>query len=421
MEVVLPHLEPWQKDTIDIYIQHPTDTIITVCSPRQVGKSTAIEVLLVYANCQKKGVSMCISPTIAQARKVFKEVLNLLLPTPILKKFNNSTLILEFYNGSLIYFKSAEQKDALRGYTVSNVMVVDEATYVSDEVIWELLLPMTNVHKSSMILTSTPKFKQGAFYDCYTRGVNGMDGYITIDWTKYDTSKFLSPEKLELYRMQLPKLTFESEYLGKFIDGDSTLFWGIKEALGDTSTVYEAPILSIDWASGSGKDDTALTLLSMDANGKIYVNQLKAWNDKTTNETLDCVMKLIKQWKPWKVVVETNSIGKVYFDSLRDRVNEYVDEEAQKNPFDATVDIQVKGVTTTNASKDRWVKGLAKRIEDKDIVLPNNQKLLNQLSVYECRVSQTGLPVYNAPAGYHDDMVMSLMIGVAEMTNGRYS
>lgn len=364
---------------------------------------------------------MCVSPTINQSRKVFKEVFDVLVGTPLLTKFNKSTLTIEFWNGSIIYFKSSEQQNGLRGYTISNVLVVDEATYIPDDVIYELLLPMTNVFHSTMVLTSTPKFKVGAFFDCYTRGVTGVDGYITIDWTKYDTSKYLSAEKLEMYRMQLPKLTFESEYLGKFIDGDSTLFWGVKEAIGDTSTVYDNLTLAIDWGAGTGNDDTALTLLSMDSNGKIYVNMIKTWNWKSTNESLESIMKIIKERHPVKVVVETNSIGKVYFDALRDLVNEYVDSEAQKNPFAPAIDIQVKGVTTTNASKDRWVKGLAKRIEDGDIVLPENQKLMTQLSMYECKVSPTGLPTYNAAAGYHDDVVISLMIGVAEMSSARYS
>ena len=421
MEIILPHLEPWQQDLMDIYTAHTKDNIITVKSQRQIGKSTAIEILLIWISVYQKGISMCVSPTIAQARKVYKEVADILTGTPLVKKINSSALIITFFNDSIIYFKSSEQQNALRGYTISNVMVVDEACFVPDSVIWELLLPMTNVHHASMILTSTPKFKQGAFYDCYVRGTNGVAGYITIDWTTYDTSKFLPQDKLELYRMQLPKLAFESEYLGEFIDGDSTLFWGVKDCIGDTATIYAQPIMSIDWASGNGKDYTAITLLSQDEHGKIYVNDLRYFNDKSTNETIDYIMRRVKEYHPWKIVVEINSIGKVFFDALRDKVYEYVDEEAQKNIFSEHIDIQVKGVATTNASKDRWVKGLSKRFEDKDIVIPENQNLLNQLSVYECKISPTGLPTYNAPSGYHDDMVMSLMIGVAEMTSGRYS
>lgn len=424
IRVELPPLEEWQKDTLNAFIEHPKDNIITVSSPRQCGKSICMEIILIYASCLKSGVSMFVSPTIAQARKVYQDVVKILKDTPLLKKKNDSTMIITFFNDSRIYFKSSEMKDALRGYTIHNVLIVDESAFVPDSVIYELLLPMTNVHHPTLILASTPKFKVGAFYQNYIRGCSEEVGNITIDWTNYDLSRYLPTEKLEIYEKQLPKLVYTSEYLGKFIDGDSTLFTNVKECIGNVSTKYSDCLLSIDWGAGFGKDYTAISVLTIDRkNSKTYLNKQYAFNKKNTQQTIDEILNIIKEWKPKKVVVESNSIGKIYYDLLREKVYEYSEELVQSNPFsDEDLSIVVKAVATSNSSKDKWVKLLAKKFEGNEIVIPDDRELINELSTYEVKISQaSGLPTYNAAPGFHDDRVISLMIGVNEINSVQYA
>lgn len=86
----------------------------------------------------------------------------------IVSKSNESLLIIRFSNGSEIYFKSAEQKDGLRGFTVSGLLVLDEAAFISQEVI-DIVLPTTNVHKASKLICSTPLFQTGYFWNQYSR------------------------------------------------------------------------------------------------------------------------------------------------------------------------------------------------------------------------------------------------------------
>ena len=55
--------------------------------------------------------------------------------------------------------------------------------------------------------------------------------------------------------------------------------------------------------------------------------------------------------------------------------------------------------------------------ENNRIIIPDDNKLLTQLSTYECKISSSGNPVYNAPIGSHDDTVMSLCILVGTLYN----
>ena len=162
--------------------------IVVVKSHRQCGKSTMIEnELLRYAITYDNSVSICISPTLNQSRKVFKDLFNVLDGKSILKSANKSTLEIELSNKSTILLKSAEQKENLRGYTVSGILCIDEAIIISDDIFY-LISPFTIVHNAPILITSTPKFKRGFFYDYYVMGkTKDNPNIITIDWNDFDT------------------------------------------------------------------------------------------------------------------------------------------------------------------------------------------------------------------------------------------
>ena len=109
-------------------------------------------------------------------------------------------------------FKSAEQKNGLRGFTI-DLLVIDEAAYIPDSV-FDTLQPTTDVKRANIVLFSTPAFKQGFYYRYFTQGMLQANNCYSIDWATYDTSQFLSNEKLEVYRRTVPHLTFLTEYLG---------------------------------------------------------------------------------------------------------------------------------------------------------------------------------------------------------------
>ena len=72
-------LYPWQKDVALSIFDHWKGTIHTVKSKRQVGKSIMLEqILLKTATERKSSESFVVSPTNAQATKIFNELLKAL-------------------------------------------------------------------------------------------------------------------------------------------------------------------------------------------------------------------------------------------------------------------------------------------------------------------------------------------------------
>lgn len=411
MKVIMPKLNEWQKDLVDAYLQHTTGKWFVVKSPRQVGKSISLEYLLVYASLgEKNSVSISISPTIGQARKLYNDIV--LFAGKLISKSNGSLLYIEFVNGSTIHFKSAEQGDSVRGFTTKRkgILVVDEAAYIDKDWFYSVVVPITNVYNSDIFLFSTPKYKQGLFYELYTKGGDGH--IISFDWTEYDLSKYLTPELLELYREQLPKAAFTSEYLAEFIDGDGAVFTDFKQCVGEVPLDKQLPVyFSVDWGTGTGSDDTVITIGQFA--DKMIVHKQYYFNDKKTNDTIDYILDLIKIYirkgiKEINVVVEHNSIGQVYFDVLFDKVDIFEEEYNAKVNYSEEITISLQQFTTTNKSKKRIVERLETLFENNEIIIPNDAKLLSQLSMFEANVNDKGTVTYKGANNSHDDLVMSL-------------
>lgn len=385
---------PHQRDVHKAIAEHPKGSVFVVKSQRQVGKTIMLENELLRASLNNRdAISMAISLTLAASRKIYKEMLKAIQKTPVLNKKNDSLLMLEFINGSVIYFRSVEQGDSLRGFSIKNggIMVIDEAAYCPDEFFYSVLLPMTNVSRADIVIASTPKFKTGFFFTYFERGLNGDPGIYSFDFTTYDLTAFLSPEKLEEYRRVMPKNQFITEYLGQFLDGDSVLFEGFRECIAKAKASLSRVYIGVDWCSGVGKDRTAVSVINQ-AGEQIFTAQ---FNDKNTSQTVDEVEKIYNKYKALNPIIwgEVNGVGKPYCDLLKDR------------------DIKVYEWTTTNKSKNELVAHLQVAFEQHKLTLADDERQSSELSYYEADYNpKTMVVTYSAPQGLNDDTVMSLMI-----------
>lgn len=385
---------------------------IHICkSKRQVGKSLLlIGELLYFSINHKSTVNGCISPTLNQSRKLYKEILKITQDTGVIKKKNDSLLEIEFINGSTILFKSAEQRDNLRGYTYTGILCIDEAAYISDE-IYSIVKPSTDVHKTPVLIVSTPKFRLGFFFELFAKGQTGdYPNISSYDFNNFDTSCLLSPESLEMYKQMLPKNQFLTEYLGEFMDSDSSVFTGFKDCIKQPkNSEYKEIYVGIDWGNGTNNDDTVICGIN-ERGEQIF---LEYFNNKNTTEQIEYIFQYLKVFLPKikKILCECNSLGKPLTELLRNRFGKIT---------------LVEDWTTTNESKARLVSQLQVAFEQQQIILIDDKKQSAELSMYEATYNmKTGNVSYNAPAGGNDDICIGLMLSWecmrATKKTGQYS
>lgn len=385
--------EEWQKPVHKAIAEHPTASTFVVLAPRQTGKTMLItnELLRCSIN-NKNAVSLCISITLDGSRKIYRDIVKATENSGAIKKKNDSLLTIEFITGSIIYFRSGEQRDTLRGLTIKNggLLVVDECAYIDEDFFYSVLLPMTNVFRANILLTSTPRFKTGFFYTYYEKGKNEDPGVFAFNFTDFNLSKYLPEDMLQQYKQVMPKNQFISEYLGQFLDGDSLLFENYKDRIlppGTTTRVY----IGIDWASGTGQDRTAISVINQSGE-QIFT---ASFNDRNTTQTVDYIEELIKRYKQYSPVIwaEVNGLGKPYCDLLKDRK------------------IKVTEWTTSNKSKNELVAHLQVAFEQEKISILGDERQVDELGYYEADYNaKTRVVTYNAPRGLNDDTVVALMI-----------
>ena len=384
--------------------------IFVVKSKRQVGKTTMAEnILLKVAIEHNRTLSCLVEPTLDQARRVYKEMVKAIDETPVIKRKNDSLLELELINGSTIIFKSAEQRDNLRGFTVTGILVVDECAFIQDD-IFDILQPTTDVHSAPILLISTPKLKQGFFYRYYSAGASGDNpGIVSIDFNQYDTSFLLPKDKLEQYRTMMPKAQFTTEYLGNFLDSDSILFSNINECVSTPTQGWNELYVGIDWGSGAGGDYTSVCGFN-ERKEMVFIDY---FNDKSTFEQARYIADLLalNGGKVKNVLAESNSIGTPMIALLKDELD-------KRNKRD--ISHLVTPFVTTNSEKVRLVNQLQVALEQKAVTLLDDRGLLVQLSAYEATYNpKTNNVSYNAPQGLHDDNCISTMLALDALEGGR--
>ena len=384
--------------------------IFVVKSKRQVGKTTMAEnILLKVAIEHNRTLSCLVEPTLDQARRVYKEMVKAIDETPVIKRKNDSLLELELINGSTIIFKSAEQRDNLRGFTVTGILVVDECAFIQDD-IFDILQPTTDVHSAPILLISTPKLKQGFFYRYYSAGLAGDNpGIVSIDFNQYDTSFLLPKDKLEQYRTMMPKAQFTTEYLGNFLDSDSILFSNINECVSTPTQGWNELYVGIDWGSGAGGDYTSVCGFN-ERREMVFIDY---FNDKSTFEQARYIADLLalNGGKVKNVLAESNSIGTPMIALLKDELD-------KRNKRD--ISHLVTPFVTTNSEKVRLVNQLQVALEQKAVTLLDDRGLLVQLSAYEATYNpKTNNVSYNAPQGLHDDNCISTMLALDALEGGR--
>ena len=412
-----PVLYPWQKAVTDVVCDKMNSGLVCcVKAPRQRGKSYVCEgILLHYAINYAHTINGLVSPTMAQARKVYKEIVNAIYESGIIKKKNETLLEIELINGSSIFFKSAEVRDGLRGYKVSGILILDEAAFLSPDLL-ELVLPWRQVSNAPMVLVSTPKIRDGVFYNYFKEGLDGKGNVVSIDWCDWDTSELISPEMVEQYRKILTANQFKSEILGEWLDDDGMVFSFIQENTipSIVSQNYGKAYVGIDFGAGGGGDYTSIS--AFDENGKMIF--LDYWNDLTTFQQVERLTGDLLSLGPRiaHINAENNSIGSPLIDLLIRSLNE------QKQ---AVLVAKINRWITTNKSKSELVQQMQVALEQGKVKLFDDKMLLAQFGAYEAEYNpKTQVVTYNGAYGTHDDIVMSTMLAwnayFANVTSGQY-
>ena len=384
-----------QKEAYDLFHKEEVRELVLNFS-RQSGKTTLCEILLIETLVKSKTNCAYISPSFAQGKKVFREIVNLLSQTQLIAKKNSTDLTISLINGSFLQFFTAMNPTAIRGQTISGLLVIDEAAYLPEttpdgQLLWSMVIqPITKAKKPKIIFVSTPNGKSGIFYEKYLQGINSQTTR-TIECNIYEDAT-ISKEDIDELRKTTPPLAWQQEFECKFLDSALTVFEGYEKQFIDYQKVtFDKVWYGVD-LSANGEDETILTKTSKDG----YVEQynIKGNLDAKYNKIADIINN---EKNLVMCYMEANGIGEPMINEIRKKV---------KNKS------KVLYFTTTNENKSEMVGSLQLDISQNKVFFDKEDKeLYTQMGVFTFKISKTTRRItYAAKEPYHDDRIMSLLI-----------
>lgn len=396
-----------QKEVYELYHNKDVREIVMNFS-RQSGKTTMAEIILIETMVNKKCTCAYISPSFAQGKKVYREIASLLNQTKLISKKNSTDLTIELINGSYLQFFTAQSPTAIRGNTISGLLVIDECAYLPEttpdgQMLWSMVIqPITKAKKPKILFISTPNGKQGLFYDKYLEGLNS-DTVKTVECNIY-TDSTISKEEIEEIKNNTPPLAWRQEFLCEFLDSALTVFEGFEKQFIDYQRVtFNTKVwIGVDLSS-SGEDETIVTICNKEG----YIKQILVTGN--LDDKYRKIANIINNEKQLVMCyIEANGIGEPMINEIRKLV-------INKS--------KVQYYTTTNENKSENVGNLQLAIAQDEIFFnKEDAELYKQLAVFTYKISkQTRRITYAAKEPFHDDRVMSLLIARRAMEDFKFN
>jgi hypothetical protein len=371
------------------------NTHITIRAGRQTGKTEVIAAKVLW-NCITNPVSfkvLIIAPTARQSNIVYSKIETYLARNNDLRKFilHHTQDYTNFDNGSEIYCLPGDNPDTVRGYS-PNMIVIDEAAFVKDKV-YEAIEPSLAVTNGTLVLISSPFGKQGRFYDSHAR-IEYYSKYH-VPWSK---CPFVNRAFIEKEKSSKTELEFRQEYEAEFIEEVDTFFSHelIKKSI---IAINKKLLKEKGWDYYLGVDparygmDECVYFVVRSNGEKIEVVYWEATGHKPGTEVEGRIKNLNEVFDFTSIFVEENGLGGPICDSL---------EEAG---------LPMKPFTTSLESKSVAYCSFKRMLEQGEIQIPDEPKLVWQMSELQYKVSSNGHFSLHHPdkPNAHDDWIDALV------------
>ncbi|MFH1391022.1 MAG: phage terminase large subunit [Candidatus Diapherotrites archaeon] len=384
---------PKQQQVIDSHARFRL-----LAAGRRFGKSyLASAEAIRFALKEKRQTVWCVSPIYAQTRKLWRIILHL-LPYKLIRNVNRSELAIELINGSVIWFKSADNPDSLRGEGI-DFLILDEAALVKRES-WEAALrPALSDTQGLALFISTPN-SFNWFHELYVLGQLPEENEIESWQFPTSDSPFIDAEEIKKAEKSLPQIVFRQEYLAEFIDEAGSVFRGVNECI---SGELEGPDEKKEYVMGAdlAKHQDFSVLVVMDVETK-HVVAFQRFNQLSWEFQKSKIVALSKKYRNTRIVLDSSGVGDPIYDDL------------------SRQDIDIESFKFTNESKAKLIESLSIAIEQKELTFPKISELVNELHAFGFEVLPSGRMRYCAPGHLHDDCVIALALAWKECKDYRY-
>jgi hypothetical protein len=364
----------------------------------------------------KNGLYRWVAPIYAQSKVGLRYCQRLLPPRPYVVPNKSEMSLSLMHQGTTLEFWHGQDAESLEGEAV-NGYVLDEVAKMSSN-IYDSALTTVTITRGPMICISTPRGKNW-FYEKCMRAKEEMEWAIKrgqvpkrmfITAPSAENPKVLR-EAIDEARKNLPDRLFRQYYNAEFVD-DGDVFGGFRNVLYGDRITTEGRIgfwILPDYPEDENRRADVEVVIGADWGKKNDYTVFTAWDIKkrkmigfmrfrgsTYIHAIKCLIWFSARFR--KVhMIRHDKTG----------LGEVIDEMLDKTelPFEGTI--------FTNYLKSEMVNGLMVAVEQRSVELPNWGEMVHEMDNYEVTTSEIGNMRYSSPAGLHDDIISSMILGWA--------
>lgn len=376
--------------------RHPAK-IKVLANGRRWGK-TVLGGRIVMEMLAQHGRVAWIAPTYKNSRPLWRWTMTVIAPAVRagLMRFSQAERTVETRRGGYLGIYSGDNIDSIRGEAF-HLVVLDEAAMLMPDAWTDAIMPTLADYDGDALLISTPKGRNWFFAE-YMRAL--ADGRDSAAFSAPSSANPLPgiQKAFALARERVAERTYRQEWLAEFV-ADGGAFRRVLEcatamplARGVHGNSY---VIGVDW--GRTNDATVFTVLDNTSRNMVHFERMTKVDYALQVSRL---RTLADKFKPRLIMAEQNSMGGPLVEQL------------------AREGLPVRGFLTTNASKAQIIDALALAFERDEVHILNDPLLIGELQAYEAEALPGGLVRYGAPAGLHDDCVISLALAYHAVAAG---
>lgn len=410
----------WQLGQIDIFyamehwfnfIPHDAQKQIiigkkkntTIVAGRRFGKSRLMaSEALYFALTNKKSIQFIISHSQDQAKIIFNDLRELALDSSLVSPLVEVTKDfpfpeIRFKSGSVIYARSTGNNEGkfLRGHKAHRI-ILDEAAFIKESIITNVISPMLADYDGDMIQISTP-MGQNHFYESFMRGVRGEPNYASFQFSSFE-NPHISHEFIKRKQKEITDIEFRTEWLGEFVDDQVCVFkWeSINDAKRDFEESFESEpgrnyFIGVDIAKMH--DYTTIVVIDGTDQKCCKVVYTERFTGKPYSFVIERILSCAFRFQPLKILLDETGVGAGITEQITAQLP------------------QAEGFIFSMQSKISLINTLKTGLEQRRLIFSsNNSQLIDELRFYQYEITDAGNIKMNAPAKKHDDLCIGLAL-----------
>ncbi len=303
-------------------------------------------------------------------------------------------------NGAYIDFRSAEHPETMEGFGYDKAFLNEAGIILKNEYLWNnAIRPMFWDYPSiKVVIGGTPKGSGGVFQKLAAHGHDpDQPNYKTFHYTSFDSPFEHIHKAIKEDIASMPERVIQQEIYAKFLEDTGVVFRNftqIMDAEPQKPLTGHRYVIGVDLAKV--EDYTVLAVYDSTNNKQVYqarFNKLDWGMQKS--RIAETARHYSDGASPATVVIDATGLGDPVVDDL------------------ARMGIPVDPIKFTNDQKRQLIEKLANWIELERIHMINLPETVVELTNFTYDISETTDRVrYEAPAGFHDDIVIAHSLAV---------